>query len=67
MEGETELGKVVLVEGYNAFKVGGLVPGKVQVEVWDGSTMVGGGYGKIEVAGSSALCNYNFQVVGFPS
>lgn len=65
--GDVEMGKVSLKEGYNAFKVGGLVPGKVSVEVWRASTMVGGGYGGIEVANQGALCNYNFQVVGFPS
>lgn len=64
--GDKELGKVKLVEGYNKFKVTGLGAGKVQVEVWDGSTMVGGGYGPKEVLTSSASCNYNFQVVGFP-
>lgn len=47
--GSKELGKQTLVEGYNKFKFTGLTPGKVQLEVWDGSTMVGGGYGKIEV------------------
>jgi glucan endo-1,3-alpha-glucosidase len=64
--GDKELGKTNLVEGYNKFKVRGLGAGKVQVEVWDGETMVGGGYGPLEVATSSNLCNYNFQVVGFP-
>ncbi|KAF2680044.1 glycoside hydrolase family 71 protein [Lentithecium fluviatile CBS 122367] len=64
--GDKELGKVELVEGYNRFKVEGLGAGKVQVEVWDGETMVGGGYGLEEVSTSAALCNYNFQVVGFP-
>jgi glucan endo-1,3-alpha-glucosidase len=61
--GETEMGKVNLVEGYNAFKVGGLVAGKVSVEVFSGSTMISGGYGSIDVANSGSLCNYNFQVV----
>lgn len=65
--GSKELGKMKLVEGYNSFKFGGLTTGKVTVEVWDGSTMVGGGYGSIEVANKAAsTCNYNFQVVGFP-
>lgn len=41
--GTKELGKKTLVEGYNSFKFGGLTPGKVQVEVWSGSTMVAGG------------------------
>jgi hypothetical protein len=86
--GSKELGKINLVEGYNAFKFDGLTAGKVTVEVWDGSTMVGGGYGPLEasatfhhlsqeasnemhtdifkVASSASICNYNFQVVGFP-
>jgi glucan endo-1,3-alpha-glucosidase len=64
--GSKELGKVKLVPGYNKFKFGGLVPGKVQVEVWRGSTMIGGGYGSLEVQNSATMCNYNFQVVGFP-
>jgi hypothetical protein len=40
-----------LNEGYNSFKFTGpnFKPGKVQLEVWDGSTMVGGGYGSIPV------------------
>ncbi|KAF1358648.1 hypothetical protein EJ07DRAFT_123032 [Lizonia empirigonia] len=65
--GSKELGKQTLVEGYNKFKFTGLTTGKVQLEVWDGSTMVGGGYGKLEVTNSASLCNYNFQVVGLPS
>jgi glucan endo-1,3-alpha-glucosidase len=64
--GTKELGKLTLVEGYNKFKFPGVTPGKVQVEIWDGSTMIGGGYGSIEVKSSASLCNYNFQVVGFP-
>jgi hypothetical protein len=64
--GDKELGKITLVEGYNKFKFTGLGAGKVQLEVWDGSTLVGGGYGPKPVATSSDLCNYNFQVVGFP-
>lgn len=63
--GDKELGKVDLVEGYNRFKVLGLGAGKVQVEVWAGETMVGGGYGRLEVSEEASLCNYNFQVVGF--
>jgi glucan endo-1,3-alpha-glucosidase len=47
--GDKELGQLKLEPGFNKFKFGGLVPGKVQVEVWSGSTMVGGGYGKLEV------------------
>ncbi|KAJ5065230.1 glycoside hydrolase [Bipolaris maydis] len=69
--GNARLGNVIsLSPGFNKFKLTGLenlVPGKVQVEVWDGSTMVGGGYGSIEVTRQKALCNYNFQVVGLPS
>lgn len=86
--GSKELGKVNLVEGYNAFEFDGLTAGKVTVEVWDGSKMVGGGYGQLEVcaifshllerslneinaeflkvSNSASICNYNFQVVGFP-
>jgi glucan endo-1,3-alpha-glucosidase len=64
--GDKELGKFELVEGYNKFKALGLGAGKVQVEVWDGETMVGGGYGPMEVVTEASLCNYNFQVVGFP-
>jgi glucan endo-1,3-alpha-glucosidase len=56
-----------LKEGYNSFKFTGLSPGKVQLEVWDGSTMIGRGIGPLEVKNSGPLCNYNFQVVGFPS
>jgi hypothetical protein len=78
--GSKQLGKQKLVEGYNKFKFTGLTTGKVQLEVWDGSTMVGGGYGKFEVyiqrafpivdtdvqqvVDKAPLCNYNFQVVG---
>ena len=42
-----------LKEGYNALKFSGdnfKNGGKVQLEVWDGSTMVGGGYGAIPVS-----------------
>jgi glucan endo-1,3-alpha-glucosidase len=56
-----------LAPGFNKFKFGGLVPGKVQVEVWDGRTMVGGGYGPIEVKSEAELCNHQFQVVAVPS
>ncbi|KAI4961919.1 hypothetical protein J4E86_000948 [Alternaria arbusti] len=59
-----------LKPGFNKFKFTGLeklVPGKVQLEVWDGSTMVGGGYGSIEVTSSKPTCNYQFQVVAVPS
>ncbi|KAL5446047.1 hypothetical protein PMIN05_002659 [Paraphaeosphaeria minitans] len=64
--GEQELGKLTLTEGYNSFKFDNLGAGKVQLEVWDGSTMVGGGYSNQTVQTSSNICNYNFQVVGFP-
>lgn len=47
--GTRQLGKQNLSEGYNKFKFTGLTPSKVQLEVWDGSTMVGGGYGRLEV------------------
>jgi glucan endo-1,3-alpha-glucosidase len=62
--GSKELGQVKLNAGFNSFKLAGLGAGKVQVEVWDGTTMVVGGYGPKEVATSSDFCNYNFQVVG---
>jgi glucan endo-1,3-alpha-glucosidase len=64
--GNKELGKINLKPGFNKFKFAGLTPGKVQVEVWRGSTMIGGGYGKLEVKNSGSVCNYSFQVVGFP-
>lgn len=61
-----------LKEGYNALKFSGddfKNGGKVKLEVWDGSTMVGGGYGAIPVSTSATgkACNYNFQVVAVPS
>jgi hypothetical protein len=68
--GTKELNKTNLSPGFNKFKFTGLeklIPGKVQLEVWDGSTMVGGGYGSIEVTDSKPLCNYQFEVVGVPS
>ncbi|KAF2876672.1 glycoside hydrolase [Massariosphaeria phaeospora] len=65
--GGKQLGKLVLVEGYNKFKFTGLTTGKVTLEVWEGSTMVAGGYGALEVSNSAEVCNYNFQVVGFPA
>lgn len=63
--GTSELGKQKLVPGYNKFKFLGLTPGKVQLEVWDGSTLVAGGYAPVEVRSVGELCNWNFQVVGF--
>ncbi|KAF1963744.1 hypothetical protein CC80DRAFT_12420 [Byssothecium circinans] len=62
--GDRELGRVKLGEGYNKFKVAGLGAGKVQVEVWEGRTLVVGGYGPMEVGIEGKVCNYNFQVVG---
>lgn len=46
-----KLDSMNLKEGYNSFKFTGpnFKPGKVQLEVWEESTMVGGGYGKIPV------------------
>jgi glucan endo-1,3-alpha-glucosidase len=63
--GGKELGKMALVPGYNKFKFAGMGTGKVQVEVWDGSRLAAGGYGPLEVKSVGALCNWNFQVVGF--
>jgi glucan endo-1,3-alpha-glucosidase len=63
--GANELGKMNLVEGFNKFKFNGMGTGKVQLEVWDGSTLVAGGKGPLAVTDSAKLCNYNFQVVGF--
>ncbi|KAF3007588.1 hypothetical protein E8E13_007589 [Curvularia kusanoi] len=58
-----------LKEGYNSFKFIGpnFKPGQVQLEVWDGSEMVGSGYGKIAVTDVATVCNYNFQVVAVSS
>jgi len=63
--GGMELGKTALVPGFNRFKYTVMGTGKVQLEVWDGSTMVAGGYGAIEVVRRAELCNHQFQVVGF--
>jgi glucan endo-1,3-alpha-glucosidase len=65
--GGKKLNQTNLRPGYNTFKYTGMGTGKVQLEVWDESTMVGRGEGKIAVTKSAAECNYNFQVVGFPS
>ncbi|OAK98393.1 hypothetical protein IQ06DRAFT_253765 [Phaeosphaeriaceae sp. SRC1lsM3a] len=65
--GGKELNKMTLEPGFNKFKFTGMGTGKVQLEVWDGSTMVGGGYAPIEVKKQQQFCNYNFQVVGFPN
>lgn len=61
--GSKELGKQTLVEGYNKFKFTGLTTGKVQLEVWDGSTMVGGGYGKLEVRSSIPLLSWKLLTI----
>jgi hypothetical protein len=53
-----ELNRMTLSRGFNKFKFNGLeklVPGKVQLEAWDGST---------EVADSKLLCNHQFEIVG---
>ncbi|KAL5381236.1 hypothetical protein DPSP01_007229 [Paraphaeosphaeria sporulosa] len=64
--GDRELGQVDLVEGYNRFKVEGLGDGSVSVKVVDGSgAAVAEATGSLSVSSSAALCNYNFQVVGF--
>ncbi|KAI8942648.1 hypothetical protein NX059_000701 [Plenodomus lindquistii] len=65
--GTTELPHVNFVPGFNKFKLAGMTPGKVQIEVWDVITMVGGGYAPLPVTTSGPLCKYNFQVVGFPN
>jgi glucan endo-1,3-alpha-glucosidase len=62
--GGKELNKTTLTPGLNRFKFGGMGTGKVQLEVWDRSTMVGKGKGGMEVRSSQDLCNYQFQVVG---
>jgi hypothetical protein len=55
--GSKELDKHNLVEGYNKFKFSSMTTGKVKLEVWDGSTMIGGGYGKLEMR--TNLLRYN--------
>lgn len=40
-----QFGKTSLMPGYNDFKYTGMGTGKVQLEIWDGSTLVMGGYG----------------------
>lgn len=65
--GSKELGQLVLVGGYNKFKFGGLGAGKVEAEIRDEGAAVASISGPLEVASSASLCNYNFQVVGFPS
>jgi glucan endo-1,3-alpha-glucosidase len=54
--GEKELGKTTLVEGFNKFKFEGLSTGKVQLEIWDGSNLVVGGYAPMEVS-NQAICS----------
>lgn len=56
--GAVELGTKTLGEGYNSFKVTGLGPGKVAVEVRSGSTVVAGGEGPIEVCFSFYSCAF---------
>jgi glucan endo-1,3-alpha-glucosidase len=62
--GGRELGKTSLVPGFNRFKYTGMGEGKVELQVWEGSTLVVGGYGALEVKREAEVCNYNFQVVG---
>jgi glucan endo-1,3-alpha-glucosidase len=57
--GTKGLGRLDLEPGYNKFKFSGLVPGKVQLEVWRGSTMIGGGYGPNDVSTLKQLCFEN--------
>jgi glucan endo-1,3-alpha-glucosidase len=58
------LNQMDLKPGFNRFKFTGMGEGKVDLQVWDGSTLVMGGYGSLEVKKQAELCNYNFQVVG---
>lgn len=54
------------MSGYNAISVDNLTAGKVALTVQDsasGTTIISG-TGPKAVAGSSSICNYNFQVVG---
>jgi glucan endo-1,3-alpha-glucosidase len=62
--GGKELGKTNLKPGFNRFKYTGMGTGKVDLQVWDGSTMIMGGYAALEVTRQAAFCNYNYQVVG---
>jgi glucan endo-1,3-alpha-glucosidase len=59
-----KLNQTDLKPGFNRFKFTGMGTGKVDLQVWDGSTMVMGGYANLEVKKTAELCNYNFQVVG---
>lgn len=64
--GGRELGRIDLVEGFNKFKMEGLGDGNVSIKVLDGTGAVASeATGPLEVSSSAALCNYNFQVVGF--
>lgn len=59
------IGTKSLSPGYNSFSATGLTTGTVAATVKDGSgNTVVSGTGPIDVANSSDLCNYNFQVVG---
>ncbi|KAL5453085.1 hypothetical protein PMIN06_005646 [Paraphaeosphaeria minitans] len=63
---DRELGRVDLVERHNKLNIEGLGDGNVSIKVVDGSGAVSGeATGPLAVLSSAALCNYNFQVVGF--
>jgi hypothetical protein len=75
VSGNMDLGSQTLVLGYNQYSVSGLTAGNVTVTVTDSASIseVLSGTGPIpisflstnyiQVTNSSALCNYNFQVV----
>ncbi len=75
VSGNMDLGSQTLVPGYNQYSVSGLTAGNVTVTVTDSASIseVLSGTGPIpisflstnyiQVTNSSALCNYNFQVV----
>lgn len=48
--GDKELGKLALVEGYNKFKFEGLGPGAVAIEVQEGNIVIASAKGPIEVS-----------------
>lgn len=52
--GGKQLDNVTLAPGSNLSQPDRLTAGKVSVEAWDGGTMLGGGYGTIEV--SERIC-----------
>ncbi|KAL5450847.1 hypothetical protein PMIN05_000734 [Paraphaeosphaeria minitans] len=63
---DRELGRVDLVERHNKLNIEGLGDGNVSIKVVDGSGAVSAeATGPLAVLSSAALCNYNFQVVGF--